>query len=606
MIKAVLRLPLFSILIALFFMTNQGCDKELPDWEPKVSLRIEPSNGLTTQTYQIKTALENLPVSHKVWYVQWDFEGDSLWDTPFTAVPEISHRFYKKGTYEIRVQVLTEDGKIINLRQEVKVDQGYSAPIAQFKVNPTIGHYLMDFQFDARETFDDEDEFSTLQFRWDFQSDGYWDTDLTSNPMATWRYPAAGKYACRLLVMDPTNRSSIVSREVEVNFRDPGILVDFSWTSDKATLRDTFLLDASITRHESDSSRVFTYSWQIDNEVTYGPFNEPTFSHMFWKEGMQKITLTATDQYRLNNSCTKELYVNKENKPPTPAIFVPSTYGNLTTNFYMHVWNSRDDTDGPTQLIYRWDFEGDGKWDTGWSHDMEIYHQFTSPGSYLVNLQAEDPGGERGIGTLKLLVTPSTNPTGYITDSRDKKYYATIKIGNQWWMAQNLDFRFGGKQGPQLIQKCYNESSAMCDLYGALYQGEYLSYYDQAGKNICPEGWRLPNREDMLELGHFIDLNVGKPDLLPGGSLGLNMIYAGTGTYEIFYDPSKPSVPIDTVFTWKNLGKESSVMSSNSRPFMSEDRSQFRLAFYKETNAVYLDWGGNRKFYHSVRCIKTE
>jgi PKD repeat protein len=78
-----------------------------------------------------------------------------------------------------------------------------TAPLAQFTVSPpTGGTTATDLVFDASGSSDAEDAFSSLQFRWDFDNDGRWDTPFQSSPVATHRYATTGPKSVRLQVRD--------------------------------------------------------------------------------------------------------------------------------------------------------------------------------------------------------------------------------------------------------------------------------------------------------------------------------------------------------------------------------------------------------------------
>jgi uncharacterized protein (TIGR02145 family) len=72
--------------------------------------------------------------------------------------------------------------------------------------------------------------------------------------------------------------------------------------------------------------------------------------------------------------------------------------------------------------------------------------------------------------------------TNFFIDSRDGQEYAYIEIGNQTWMAENLNYQTTDSWW-------YNNSSANGDVYGRLYTWE-------AALTACPGGWHLPGDEE--------------------------------------------------------------------------------------------------------------
>ena len=99
-----------------------------------------------------------------------------------------------------------------------------TAPLAQFTVGPETGRTTqVDLTFDASSSKDQEDTLDRLQFRWDFDGNGSWDTPFESTPFATHRYNTAGTKTVRLQVRDHLALVADTVRTFNVTFEsDPG------------------------------------------------------------------------------------------------------------------------------------------------------------------------------------------------------------------------------------------------------------------------------------------------------------------------------------------------------------------------------------------------
>ncbi len=114
---------------------------------------------------------------------------------------------------------------------------------------------------------------------------------------------------------------------------------------------------------------------------------------------------------------------------------------------------------------------------------------------------------------------------GAVCDKRDGQYYKTVKIGDQVWMAQNLNYAYTGVKFSNAWNTsdstswCYANEPSNCAKYGRLYTWsaamDSAAFFSNDGKGcghgvecessekvrgVCPEGWHLPSREEWLTL----------------------------------------------------------------------------------------------------------
>ena len=112
---------------------------------------------------------------------------------------------------------------------------------------------------------------------------------------------------------------------------------------------------------------------------------------------------------------------------------------------------------------------------------------------------------------------------GSFTDSRDGKEYKTVKIADQWIMAENLAYK---PDSGNFWAYENNDSNLL--IYGYLYDWE-------AAMNIAPVGWHLPSGKEWKavrkSLGVKSNIWPGMekiyPMLIVGGSSGLDMLFGG-------------------------------------------------------------------------------
>jgi len=123
-------------------------------------------------------------------------------------------------------------------------------------------------------------------------------------------------------------------------------------------------------------------------------------------------------------------------------------------------------------------------------------------------------------------------------DTRDGQTYATVQIGIQCWMAENLNIgtivngNTDQTDNSTIEKYCYSNSTSNCNTYGGLYQwDEMMQYSTTPGvQGICPLGWHLPTDAEWCTLENEVDAGTVSCSAIGwrGTDVGGNLKETGT------------------------------------------------------------------------------
>ena len=204
--------------------------------------------------------------------------------------------------------------------------------------------------------------------------------------------------------------------------------------------------------------------------------------------------------------------------------------------------------------------------------------------------------------------------TGTVMDI-DSNVYKTVKIGNQWWMAENLNVTRYNDSTPILEIPIFSADSvwaqnalpAMC-IVDTAYHRLYNWYSIASNKNIAPKGWHIPTDEEWKLLETTIGISSTDVEkfawrgLIAGKLLPLNTI--GWPMYS-------------TVYGTNDFGF--SALPGGCRVFDGTTNSESNACFWwteteTENKAIYRYLDSQKKgifrqstlktYGFSIRCIK--
>ena len=218
-----------------------------------------------------------------------------------------------------------------------------------------------------------------------------------------------------------------------------------------------------------------------------------------------------------------------------------------------------------------------------------------------------------------------------VTDSRDGKTYRTVKIGDQVWMAENLNYAYTGVPynfdvyTSDSTSWCYDNVPANCTKYGRLYTwaaamdsvGEWSTNgkgcgYDQTCsptypvRGVCPEGWHLPSNDEWEALIVAVDGSITEyTNSNTAGSGSKLKSLTGWKTYIGITNEDAFGFSAFPAGYRINFGDFS--LEGFSAYFWSstEDVSNLAYLMYLDYGYGGADLGSYSKYYgFSVRCLK--
>ena len=130
---------------------------------------------------------------------------------------------------------------------------------------------------------------------------------------------------------------------------------------------------------------------------------------------------------------------------------------------------------------------------------------------------AESSSSEKPVESSSSAMSIYDAENNTLTDLRDNRVYKTVTIGEQIWMAENLNYMPEDTAGTIYSggtvcgggEENATEDSKMCSVSGRLYLKK-IAIRSTSYQGICPDGWTTPGKTDWEKLVIFLGENAAE------------------------------------------------------------------------------------------------
>jgi PKD repeat protein len=241
------------------------------------------------------------------------------------------------------------------------------------------------------------------------------------------------------------------------------------------TTATTFTFDGNGSYDEETPQYYLEVRFDFENDGKVDTYfsTTKTAEHKYSTPGLKTIKMEVLDKAGNVSEITKTIYV-AENEPPNAYFTISPNKGTPGTVFKLNTKLSSDSQYDKRLLQYRFDFDGDGKYDTKFSSKKYYEHKFKNPGIKKVTLEVKDPEGATATYTQSVNIIQNTAPHAkfkkklirkdskvsvYEFDASDSYDAEDKKLQYKW------DFNYTGKNDIQWDTYWYSSAKTIAYFY---------------------------------------------------------------------------------------------------------------------------------------------
>jgi pimeloyl-ACP methyl ester carboxylesterase/PKD repeat protein len=321
----------------------------------------------------------------------------------------------ENGSWEWQIDALDVPPSGENIMVMYVQERSCNQPPVAEAGGPYVGDEGSAITFDGRGSTDPDGD--TIQYRWDFNNDGTWDTEWSSSPTAdhTW-----GDDLSSIVMLEVSDGELTDTDTASVAINNVVPTVE-AGDNQEANEGDTISFDGSFTDSGADTH---TMEWDFgDGSTTTGTL---TPTHTYGDNGTYIVTLKVTDDD--GGVGTDTLEVKVQNIAPSATI---NSINQPNPHFILpiiHTLTFKGSFTDPGWLdthTAKWDF-GDGTTVAGTLTEENIQpdatgtitanHAYSEPGTYTVTLTVTDDEGSVSVVTSTVRVMTAEEAKEFVNN----------------------------------------------------------------------------------------------------------------------------------------------------------------------------------------------
>jgi PKD repeat protein len=400
----------FPIFICCLLLACSGSNQISTNHAPDAIFEIDPVTGNTETNFEFDASRStDHETRNSDLEYRWDWEGDDNPDTEWSRENPMYHRYLEDGEFSptlfVRDSWLEEDSHSLTLSINP-----VNGPTAVATVEPDSAAVNDVFVFDASASTDIETPQAFLEVRWDWENNGSYDTDWSTEKLASHQFTVVGFYEVLLQVRDEEGLTGIDIVNVGV-YDDTNLpVIALSITPESGNTSTLFEFDASASHDPNYSIDDLEVRWDWENDGIFDlDWNSQKIeSHQYTTHGDYNARIEIRNPLNYRRVFLHQIHVTAGSGIGEPPAVVFDASPLLATTDMLITIDASASHDAETateDLLIRWDWGNDGSFDTAWTTDKTASWQYATTGTKTIVVEVKDADGNIDIASQNVQIT---------------------------------------------------------------------------------------------------------------------------------------------------------------------------------------------------------